>query len=115
MTEKTRSISVGDADIITASTYNNDLHFSTVSDNISTMNTSQISTISIDCGIASQAKTNLNITHNIGGVSRKLTVFFSFFLSLGRNPPSYKLIQLSLLTNKQVVIIHKAPRTEHKN
>lgn len=57
MAEKTRSLSGGDVE---------DHDFAgTSSDANSIMNLSQISSYSTD----SQTKTNLNITHNIGGVS----------------------------------------------
>lgn len=56
MAEKTRSLSGGDVD---------DHDFAGTSTN-SIMNVSQISSYSTD----SQTKTSLNITHNIGGVSK---------------------------------------------
>lgn len=57
MAEKTRSLSGGDVE---------DHDFAGASsDTNSIMNLSQISSYSTD----SQTKTNLNITHNIGGVS----------------------------------------------
>ncbi len=72
MAEKTRSLSGGDVD---------DHDFAgTTSDTNSIMNVSQISSYSTD----SQTKTNLNITHNVGGVS-EIFLFknFLFFFSWG--------------------------------
>lgn len=82
MAEKTRSISCGDNGESTVLEFgqndaivNIPLFHNITSDNCSVMNVSQISATSTDSN--THTKANLNITHNIGGVS-----IYKFFYAL---------------------------------
>lgn len=95
MAEKTRSISGCDSESDIGHDIINIMYPTITFDSSSTsaMNVSQISNTSADsatnvagggvggggAGGVTQSKTNLNITHNIGGVSKKKSFYFYLF------------------------------------